>query len=191
MPKTDGELRELRAKSIVGSVAGGPAQSKCGAGAGGGVARLAGGAGSAGAAGVAGAAAVACEKRSGRVCPASRAVPPGLGAHVQVLPDSGAGGTMLTSAVGAVWDGDRSQTTSFVDANGKVVPARGGGEFCVALYDAAAGVWRKESYGAGWVNPTASSVLGSVAVWRRRALWARTTLRAAAPTTRMSEGMFT
>ena len=77
---------------------------------------------------------------------------------------------MLTSAVGAVWDGDRSQATSFIDANGKVVPARGGGEFCVALYDAAAGVWRKESYGAGWVNPTAPSVLGSVAVAQTRAL---------------------
>ena len=166
VPKTDGELRELRAKSIVGSVAGDHEQSECGAGAGGGVARLAGGAGPAGAAGVAGAAAVAREMR----CPACRAESPGLGAHVQVLPDSGAGGTMLTSAVGAVWDGDRSQTTSFIDANGRVVPARGGGEFCVALYDAAAGVWRKESYGAGWVNPTAPTVLGSVAVAQTRAL---------------------
>ena len=45
VPKTDGELRELRAKSIVGSVAGDHEQSECGAGAGGGVARLAGGAG--------------------------------------------------------------------------------------------------------------------------------------------------
>ena len=170
VPKTDGELRELRAESIVGSVADGHGQSECGAGAGGGVVRLTGGAGSAGAAGVAGAAAVACEKRSGRLCSACRAESPGLGAHVQVLPDSGAGGTMLTSAVGAVWDGDRSQATSFIDANGKVVPARGGGEFCVALYDAAAGVWRKESYGAGWVNPMAPTVLGSVAVAQTRAL---------------------
>ena len=71
VPKTDGELRELRAESIVGSVADGHGQSECGAGAGGGVVRLTGGAGSAGAAGVAGAAAVACEKRSGRLCSAS------------------------------------------------------------------------------------------------------------------------
>lgn len=79
-----------------------------------------------------------------------------------VLPDSGAGATMLTSEVGMLWDGDRSRTVNFLCANGDLVQAAGGGEFCVALFDDAAGVWRKESYGAGFVSPGATSILGSV-----------------------------
>ena len=63
--------------------------------------------------------------------------------EVSVLPDSGAGATMLTPEVGKLWDGDRSRMVNFLCANGELAQAEGGGEFCIGLFDNAASTFRR------------------------------------------------
>ena len=81
--------------------------------------------------------------------------------HVDGVPDSGAGRTLLTSVDGAAWASDSREVIYFELADGSIVQGIGGACLDVAIRDEH-GDWRKKRTGKAYVVSSASGTLLSI-----------------------------